>query len=176
MAVSIHTRSGNINIVSRNINPQAQWLSLYIRPVATLTLIWVGSLGSVLLPLSKTRQNYAGNLKLARKYTYICRFKKYIFQCQGPLNFAVASIFLQKISFFWQKWYLYSKQQCESCVKDFLVMFSVFVRQKVTVNENVRFTDCASGIRLLDCSKLAINWKNDNDCTICQHHVIVKFF
>ena len=33
-----------------------------------------------------------------------------------------------------------------------------------------------SGIRLLDCSKLAINWKNDNDVTICQYDVIVNFF
>ena len=32
------------------------------------------------------------------------------------------------------------------------------------------------GIQLPDCSRLAINWKNDNDVTICQHEVIVKFF
>ena len=30
------------------------------------------------------------------------------------------------------------------------------------------FTDYASGISLPDCSKLAINWKNDNDVTICM--------
>ena len=34
----------------------------------------------------------------------------------------------------------------------------------------------ASGIRLRDCPKLAINWKNDSDVTICRHDVIVKFF
>ena len=28
----------------------------------------------------------------------------------------------------------------------------------------------------MDCFKLEINWKNDNDVTICQHDVIVKFF
>ena len=39
------------------------------------------------------------------------------------------------------------------------VLFSDFVRKKVTVNENVSFTDYASGIRLPDCFKLAINWK-----------------
>ena len=27
-----------------------------------------------------------------------------------------------------------------------------------------------------DCFKLAINWKNDNDITICRYDVIVKFF
>ena len=35
--------------------------------------------------------------------------------------------FLENISIFWQKQYLYSKQQCESCFGDFLVLFSVFV-------------------------------------------------
>ena len=30
------------------------------------------------------------------------------------------------------------------------------------------FRDYASGISLADCSKLAINWKNDNDVTICM--------
>ena len=33
-----------------------------------------------------------------------------------------------------------------------------------------------SGILLPDCSKLAINWKNDNDVTIFRHDVIIKFF
>ena len=33
-----------------------------------------------------------------------------------------------------------------------------------------------SGIRLLDCSKLVINQKNNDDITICQHDIIVKFF
>ena len=34
----------------------------------------------------------------------------------------------------------------------------------------------ASGVRLLDCSKLAIIWENDNDVTIYWHDVIVNFF
>ena len=46
----------------------------------------------------------------------------------------------------------------------------------VTINENINFTDYAPGIRLPDCSKLAINWKNDNDVTIFQHDIIIKFF
>ena len=46
-------------------------------------------------------------------------------------------------------------------------MFSVFVTQKVTVNENVSFTDYASGIWLPSCSKLARNQKNDHDVKIC---------
>ena len=47
----------------------------------------------------------------------------------------------------------------ESCVRDFLFLFSVFVKSKVIVNENVSFIDHASGIRLLDGCKLAINSK-----------------
>ena len=33
-----------------------------------------------------------------------------------------------------------------------------------------------SGIRLPDCSRLAVNWKNGNDITIFWHDVIFKFF
>ena len=38
------------------------------------------------------------------------------------------------------------------------------------------FIDYASGIQLPDCSKLAINHKNDNDIIIFWHIVIIKFF
>ena len=51
-----------------------------------------------------------------------------------------------------------------------------FLQWKFTVNENVSFADYASGIRLLDCSKLSINRENDNDATTCLHNVIVKLF
>ena len=113
---------------------------------------------------------------LARKYTPICSFRKYSFYYLGPLSFADVSIFLQNISVFCPKKYLYSKQQCESCVRDFLVLFSVFVRQKVTITENITFADSVSGIRPPDCSKLAKNPKNDNDVTIFRHDVNVNFF
>ena len=63
-----------------------------------------------------------------------------------------------------------------SCVRDFLVLFSVFVRQKVTVTENIISADSVSEIRPPDCSKLAKNPKNDNGVTIFRHDVIVKFF
>ena len=50
-------------------------------------------------------------------------------------------------------------------MRDSLVLFSVFVRQKVAVNEYVSFTDYTSGLRLPHCSKMAINPTNDNDVT-----------
>ena len=43
-------------------------------------------------------------------------------------------------------------------------------------NENISLADSTSGMWLPDCSKLAINWKNDNDIIIFQHDVIVKLF
>ena len=46
-----------------------------------------------------------------------------------------------------------------SCVRDFLGHFSVFVRSKVTVNENINSTDYATGIRFPDCAKSVVNWK-----------------
>ena len=42
--------------------------------------------------------------------------------------------------------------------------------------KKIRFTACASGIRLPDCSKLARNWKNDNDVTVFWYDVIISFF
>ena len=57
-----------------------------------------------------------------------------------------------------------------------MVLLSVFIRQKAIANENVSFIDHAPLIRLLDGCKLAINQKKNNDVTICQHDVIVKFF
>ena len=38
------------------------------------------------------------------------------------------------------------------------------------------FTDYASGIWLLDCSKLAVKWENSSGTTIFRHDVIVKFY
>ena len=46
-------------------------------------------------------------------------------------------------------------QKCESCVGDFLVPLSVFMRKKVTINENISFIDYVSKVQLLNCSKLA---------------------
>ena len=45
----------------------------------------------------------------------------------------------------------------------------------MTINEKISFTDHASQIRLPDCSKLAVNWKNCNDVTIFWHDVMVNF-
>ena len=103
---------------------------------------------------------------LVRKYTHICSFRKYTISYQESINFADYNIFLQKL-------YLYSKQQYKSYVRDFSVMFSVFVKCKVTFNESASFTNHVSGIQLPDCSKLAINWKNDNDLIIFWHRQFV---
>ena len=86
------------------------------------------------------------------------------------------SAFFAKNSVFCSEKYLYSKQQCESCVRDSLVLLSVFVRQKVTITKNITFADTVSGIRLPDCSKSVKNPKNDNDVTIFWHDVKVKPF
>ena len=55
-------------------------------------------------------------------------------------------------------------------------MFSVVVRQKVTITENITFADSVYGIRSPDCSELAKNPKNDNDIIIFPHNVNVNFF
>ena len=111
---------------------------------------------------------------LTRKQTPICSFRKYTFQCLGLLTFVDVSIFSPKNSVFCPKKYLYSKQFCEGCVRDILVLFSVLVRHKITVTENRTFADSVHGIRPLDCPKLARNPKND--VTIFRHDFNINFF
>ena len=50
----------------------------------------------------------------------------------------------------------------------FQFCFQFFIRKKISINENVSFTVHASRIQLLDCSKLAINRKNDNYVTFAK--------
>ena len=72
-------------------------------------------------------------------------------------------------AFFCKKSAVFSKNSTftynkdEGCVRAFLVLFSVFLKQKFTVNENVSVTDHTSGIWLQNYSKLAINQKSDNE-------------
>ena len=106
---------------------------------------------------------------LARTYTPICSFRKYTIYCLSPLNFADVSIFLQNVNVF-------SPKMCESYVRDVLVLFSVFVGQKVTITGNITFVESVSGIRPPDCSKLAKNPKNNNYVTILRYGVIIKIF
>ena len=47
--------------------------------------------------------------------------------------------------------------------RHFLVLLSIFVRWKVSINENVNYTGYTSGIRLPNWSKLAIYGENEND-------------
>ena len=153
----------------------------------TLTLIWVDFLGVRfevwgVPPCLKPVKIMLETSNLARKYISVCSFRKYTFQDLDPLSFADVSIFLQKISVFSPKKYFYSKQKCESCVFfvffcfNFLVLFSVFVRQKLPITENITFAGSVCGIRPPDCRKLAKNPKNDNDVIIFRHDVNVIFF
>ena len=99
--------------------------------------------------------------------------KIYLLVPRSP-NFADVSIFCKKLAFFVQK-STFTQSNIVKAVIDFIVLFSVFLRQKVTINGKVTFADFVSGIRSLDCSKLAKNPKNGNDVTIFRHDVIVKF-
>ena len=92
-----------------------------------------------------------------------------------PTYFADVNNFC-KTSAFFGKNNTFTQSNIVSAVLEIFLLFSVFVRLKVTINENINFTDYASGIRLLDCSKLDKNQKNDNDVTIFQHDLIIKFF
>ena len=61
-------------------------------------------------------------------------------------------------------------------LQNFQFCFAVFVRWKVTINENVRFIDYGSRFQL----PIESNWPQigeiDNDVTICWHDIMVKSF
>ena len=108
-----------------------------------------------------------------RQYTFVCTFRKIFFWDEGFLNFAdFDCFFLQKISVFWPKQYICLKQQCESWIRNFSVLFSDFLRQRVTFNQNVSFSDYQARIRPPDYSKLAANLKNDNNVTTSRRGAI----
>ena len=70
-------------------------------------------------------------LNLACKYTPICSFRKYTFQCLAPLNFADVSIFLQKNQCFLPKKVpLLKAIVLELCQKFFSSAFN-FCKKKV---------------------------------------------
>ena len=60
-----------------------------------------GGGGLKLPPLSKTRQNYARNLKFGTcKYTHICICRKYTFYFHDPLILMISAFFCKKSEFF----------------------------------------------------------------------------
>ena len=67
---------------------------------------------------------------LARKYIHICSFRKHTFWYQAPLNFADATMFLQKLAFFGQNSTFNQSNSVrgESYVRRFLVLFLFFIR------------------------------------------------
>ena len=151
-----------------------------------LTLIWVGILGArfelggggkiTSPPCLKFVRIMLETSNSVRKFTPICSFRKYTFQCLGPLIFADVSIFCKKLAFFVQISTVTQSNSVRAVLEIFLVLFSVFVRQKLTVTENITFAHSVSRIRPPDCSKLAKYPKNDNDVTVFRHDVNVKLF
>ena len=99
-----------------------------------LTLIWVGFLGvrsqvrrvKLPPPLSETCQNYARNLKFGAQVLTYMQFSKIYLQYQGLQNFADVSIFFAKKSAFLARNSTYTPSN--SCVKDLVILFSVFLR------------------------------------------------
>ena len=97
------------------------------------------------VPLSKTcTQTYAVSENIP-------------FSTTTPLILLMSALFLQKDSIFLVKNSTFTQSNSMRAVRDLLVLFSVFVRQKININDNESFTDHASRIRLPDCSKSVIN-------------------
>ena len=115
---------------------------------------------------------------LARKCTPICSCRKYTFQCLGPLNFADVSIFSAKNQRFLSKKSIFTQSNSVGAVLEIFQLFSLFVKQKVTITENI--TLCSeSGLRT------APNWPEIRKITMtsqffdmtidnCRLHSLIK--
>ena len=88
----------------------------------------------------------------------------------------MSAFFCKKIAFFVQECTFTQSNSVRAVLEIFINLFSVFVRKKVTITENITFADSVSGIRPPDCFKLTRNPKFDNDVTIFWHDVKVTFF
>ena len=87
----------------------------------------------------------------------------------------MSAFFCKKLVFFVQKSSLTQNDSVRAVFKIFW-LFSVFVRQKVAIAENITFADSVSGIWPPDCSKLAKNPKSDTDVIIFRHAIKFNFF
>ena len=135
-----------------------------------MTLLWKFFLGSMHLFRGLQWGKGVGKithcLKLLRiilktwnmlcKYTHIVSGN--LFNTWTPLILLMSALFLKKSVFLAKVVPPLSAVVWDLCERLF-VLFSVFVRLKVKINENISITDHVSGIWLLDCSKLVINWK-----------------
>ena len=104
-------------------------------------LIWVGFLGfrfevcvwggggDKINPCLKLVRIMLETLNLTRKYTHICSSREYTFSTKVSLILLMSAFFGKKSAVFAQK-YIYSKQYCESCVRDFFSSVFSFCKMK----------------------------------------------
>ena len=103
---------------------------------------------------------------LARKYAPIYSFRKYTFQCLVCLDFADVSIFFcKKFAVFVQKSTFTQSNNMRAVLEIFQFCFQFFVRQKVTVAENITLQILCpeSGLQT------APNWPKIQKMTMTSH-------
>ena len=105
--------------------------------------------------------------------THIYSLRKYTFWYQDSFTFANVNSFSQK-NVFREKQYPFTIQQYESWVANILVLFSLFVRKGIIINESFRVH--MSGICLHVYLKLAKNKKNVSDIRGCWLGIIDTFY
>ena len=103
------------------------------------------------------------------------KFEKVYRFVGDSFNFDDVRIFLAKSQGFLAKIIPLLKTIVWELCQRFLVLISVFVRQKATVYGNISFTDHASRFTIPDCSKVDFKWENDIDGRICQYDVTIEF-
>ena len=88
----------------------------------------------------------------------------------------MSAFFCKKLAFFVLKNIFTQSNGMRAALEVLLVLFSVFVRQKVAITENITLADSVSKIGPPDCSKLAKNPRNDNEVIIFRQTSTSNFF
>ena len=88
-----------------------------------------GGGGDKINPCLKLVRIMLETLNLTRKYTHICSSREYTFSTKVSLILLMSAFFGKKSAVFAQK-YIYSKQYCESCVRDFFSSVFSFCKMK----------------------------------------------
>ena len=127
--------------------------------------------------------NYVPCLKLVRIMLEICYIGTHPYTVLENMPFSTKTLLILLISAsFVKNWVFFcinstfSQSNSVGAVLDIFSSVFSFCKIKGCVNENITFTGYAFGIQLPDCSKLAINRKNDNDVPFSRYDVIVNFF
>ena len=149
LTLSTSSKVASLNIISISFRPRLE----FSKPKTAWNKVLVSSKK---LPLVQNLLELCQKLQIWHVSTHPYVVSENIpFSAQAPLILLMSVFFCKKLAFFVQKSTFTQSNSVRAVFEIFLVLFSVFQRQKVTITKSITFAESVSRIRLPDCSKLA---------------------